>query len=291
MATARAHGRAAIGLIDSAADPSGYAFARLSLFFADVQGGAPPDIPAFEAAQALEAGVPVWEVSTVPPLWWKYTGQFERARDRLGLHLHWARESGDESSDAELFAHLAELAVVCRRLVGGDRPAAERAAEAADQTGQLVPNAADRVLALARVLAGRLPEAVTMAEAGIAAARDVDPELEAMYLDVLATARAAKRDHGGVIEALDRQAVVLDRLGVREPLRYRTEGDRIEALVATGAATVAQQLTDRLQARHDVIPRPWVAATLARSRALLREAAGDPDGAAQDLEDAPGLGI
>ncbi|MGP1673661.1 MAG: helix-turn-helix transcriptional regulator, partial [Candidatus Limnocylindrales bacterium] len=280
--TARAHGRAAIALIDHRSDPSGYAFARLSLFFVDVQGGAPPDLEAFEAALALEAGLPGWEVSTIPPLWWKYTGQFGPARDRFDLHLQWARDSGDESSDAELYAHVAELA-----LYAGDwsaaGTAAERAAEAADQMGQLVPHAADRARALGLVSVGRLDEAVTIAEAGIAAAREVDPELEAMYLDVLATARAAALDQPGVIAALDRQVVVLDGLGVREPLRYRTEGDHIEALVATGALDAAQGMIDRLQARHDVIPRPWIAITLARSRALLKEALGDPADAAQDL--------
>jgi tetratricopeptide (TPR) repeat protein len=252
------------------------------LYFGDVQAGLPPDLGAFASALAIEPDIPPWEASTIPALWWKYTDEYDLARRRLGRHLEWARNSGDESSDADLYAHLAEL-----ELYAGDWPAADEAADrsvdAAEQMGQVMPDPSHRVRALVDAHLGRLDAAISAAQAGAAGCREVDPELEAMYLDVLGTAQLAAGDHASAAESFDRMRLLIDALGVREPLRHRTEPDHIEALVGIGAVDRAAELLSQLERRHDVLPRPWIAAALPRSRALVLAAHGDAAGAATEL--------
>jgi DNA-binding CsgD family transcriptional regulator len=286
--SSRAHGREAVALIDPAVNPSGLAFATFGLFLADVQAGTAPDLTAFDAALAIEPAIPSWEASTIPGLWWTYTDRYDLARARLGRHLQWARDSGDESSDADLYAHVAELELYAGRWAEADE-AATRSIDAAEQMGQVMPDPSHRMRALVDAHLGRLGQAIEAAGTGAAACRDDDPELEAMYLDVLGSARLAAGDAGPAAEAFDRMQLLVDTLGVREPLRHRTEPDHIEALVATGAADAtvrAAEVLSRLERRNAVLPRPWIAAALPRSRALVRAADGDMEGAAVELAQA-----
>lgn len=279
---ARAHGRAAVSLIDPAVNPSGLAFAMFGLFLADVLAGVVPDLALFASALQVEPATPSWEASTIPALWWAYTDQYDLARERLERHLRWARDSGDESSDADLYAHVAELELYGGRWAAADE-AADRSADAAEQMGQIMPDPSHRVRALVDAHLGRLDRAIEAAEAGAAACRDVDPELEAMYLDALGTARLAAGDHASAAEAFDRLETVVDARGFREPLRHRTEPDQIEALVAVGSVDRAAAVLARLECRHERLARPWIAATLPRSRALVLAARGDVDDAAREL--------
>ena len=278
----RAHGRAAVELIDRAIDPSALAFAKFGLFLNDVQAGFVPDLAAFESALAIEPDVPSWEASTIPGLWWAYTGEHGLARARLERHLQWARDSGDESSDADLYGHLAELELYAERWQAADA-AAERSVDAAEQMGQVMPDPSHRVRALVDAHLGRLDRAIEAAERGSAACRGIDPELEAMYLDALGTARLAAGDHRAAVQAFDRMRVLLDGLGVRESLRNRTEPDHVEALVGIGARDRAGEVLGILERRHEVVPRPWITAALPRARALVQAAHDDAAGAAARL--------
>lgn len=280
--TSRAHGRAAVALIDGAIDPSALAFAMYGLFFDDLQAGLPADLHRFESALALEPDTPKWEASTIPALWWMYNDEHDRARARLERHLRWARDSGDESSDADLYAHLAELELYADRWLAADA-AADRSVDAAEQTGLVVPNTSHRIRALVDAHIGRLDRAIAAAQAGAAACRELDPELEAMYLDVLGTARLAAGEPAFAAEAFDRMSTALDSRGVRESLRHRTEPDHIEALVRIGAADRAAVVLGRLERRQEIVPRHWIADALPRSRALVRLANGDLSGAASEL--------
>ena len=161
--------------------------------------------------------------------------------------------------------------------------AADRSVDAAEQMGQAVPNPSDRVRGLVDAHLGRVEQAIVAARAGALACRGVDPELEAMYLDVLGTAQLAAGDHAAAVESFDRMGLVLDARGVREPLRHRTEPDAIEALLGIGATERAAAVLGRLERRQAVLPRPWIADALPRSRALVRAAIGDPGGAVGEL--------
>ncbi len=284
LENSRAHARAAVGLIDAAVDPSALAFAMFGCFYADVLVGRPPDVAMFDQALVIEPPIPSWEVSTIPALWWKYTDQLDLARTRLDRHIRWARDSGDESSDADLYAHLAELELYAGRWSAAD-DAADRSLDAAEQMGQSMPNPSHRVRALVDVHLGRLDRAIPAAQAGIAAIGDTDPELGAMYLDVLGTAHVAAADDASAVRSFDRMAQLIEARGVREPLRHRTEPDHIEALLGMGATERATRLLSRLLQRHERMPRPWITAALPRLQALVHAAGGDVVGASDALAD------
>ncbi len=269
---AAAHSDDAVQLIDPDEDPSLLAFAMFGAFYDQIQSGRAVQTALLERALSLEPEVPTWEVSTIPALWWKYTDDYARSRDRLHLHLRWARDTGDASSDADILAHLAEL-----ELWAGDWRLADQYADAsvdaAEQMGQPLENASHRVQALVRAHRGRTAEARTAATAGQEAATD-DAMLSAMYLVVLGFASLSDDDPAAAdryLTALDEQIIAM---GTSEPLRFRSEPDHIEALVSLGDLDRAEALVARLEARNSFLPRPWTGVVTPRSRALVRAARG-----------------
>ena len=281
---AAGHSAAAVQLIDPQEDPSLLAFALFGSFYDQVQSGAAVQMDLFERALSLEPEQPTWEVTTIPALWWKYTDDYEQSRSRLHRHLQWALETGDASSDADTLAQLAEL-----ELWAGDWPLAEKYADAsvdaAEQMGQPAGSAPHRVQALVRAHLGRTAEARAAAAAGLAAAVD-DVPLSAMYNAVLGFASLSDDDPA----AADRYFTTLEdqiaALGSREPLRFRSEPDHIEALVALGDLNRADALVATLDARHAYLPRPWTSVVTPRSRALVRAGRGDLTGAMAESETA-----
>lgn len=276
------HSDAAIQLIDPDEDPSLLAFALFGSFYDQVQSAKAVRMDLFERALSVEPETPTWEVTTIPALWWKYTDDYPRSRARLHRHLQWAQETGDASSDADTLAHLAEL-----ELWAGDWPLADQYADAsvdaAEQMGQPLENASHRVQALVRAHRGRTAEARTAAAAGQAAAPD-DLMLSAMYNVVLGFASLSDDDP----LAADRYLTALDdqiaSMGTSEALRFRSEPDHIEALVALGELDRAETLVATLEARHSFLPRPWTSVVTPRSRALVRAARGDLDQAVAETE-------
>ncbi len=234
------HSRAAIELIDPEDDPGLFAFALFALFYDEVALGMPPRLDLLDRALALEPKGGTWEVSSIPGLWWKYTDDYPAARARLELGIRWARETGDESSDADLLAHLSELELWAGDWVLAERYA-EQSVEAAEQMGQAAPNSADRMRALVWAHLGRTAEAREAAEEGRRASDD-DPLMSAMYRTVLGF--AALTD--AAPELADRHFTELhamtDRMGMREPLRFRSEPDHIEALLSLGELDRAEEV-------------------------------------------------
>jgi len=279
-----AHSEAAVRLIDPDEDPSLLAFALFGVFYEQVQSGQAVRRDLFERALAIEPERPTWEVTTIPALWWKYTDDYSRSRDRLHLHLRWARETGDASSDAELYAHLAEL-----ELWAGDWPLAERYADAsvdaAEQMGQPLENASHRVQALVRAHLGRTAQARNAATAGqTAAAAAGDAALSAMYHSVLGFASLSDDDPTAADRYFSAVEEHLAEIGTREPLRSRSEPDHIEALVALGEFDRADALLATLEKRHRFLPRPWTSVVIPRSRAVVRAARGEVVAALADSE-------
>jgi DNA-binding CsgD family transcriptional regulator/predicted negative regulator of RcsB-dependent stress response len=277
-----AHNEAAIELIDAEQDPSALAFAIFGKFYSQVLLGRGADMPLFDRALALEAGAPSWEASTIPALWWKYTDQDVKARERLELHLRWARESGDESSDADLYAHLAELEVYSGRWSDADR-FADLSVDATEQMGVPAPNSSHRVRALVDAYLGRVAQASAAAGLGVESTDD-DPSLCAMYLDVVGYAALCLGDHSASDRAYTRAASILEADGTREPLRFRFEPEHIETLLALGEVARAEAVLARLEERDRILRRPWSSATAARCQGLVLAAQGDRGGAQQQLE-------
>jgi DNA-binding NarL/FixJ family response regulator len=273
---AAAHSDAAVRLIDPDEDPSLLAFALFGSFYEQIQSGKAIRMDMFERALSIEPERPTWEVSTIPALWWKYTDDYPRSRERLHQHLGWARESGDASSDADTLAHLAEL-----ELWAGDWRLAEEYAtasvDAAEQMGQPLENPSHRVQALVLAHLGRTTQARAAAAAGLAATSD-DPTLAAMYHTVLGFAALTDDDPAAADQSFSALEGQIAELGILEAIRFRWEPDHIEALVALGDADRAEALVARLETRHAFLPRPWTAVVTLRSRALMRAARGDVEG-------------
>ena len=284
QAQAAAHSDEAVRLIDPDEDPSLLAFAMFGAFYDQIQSGRAVQPDMVERALSFEPEVPTWEVSTIPALWWKYTDDYARSRERLHLHLRWARDTGDASSDADILAHLAEL-----ELWAGAWQLAEQHADAsvdaAVQMGQPLENASHRVQALVHAHRGRTAEARIAASAGLEAATD-DAMLSAMYLSVLGFASLSDDDPAAAeryLAALDEQIAAM---GTVEPLRFRSEPDHVEALVSLGALDRAEVVVARLEARHSFLPRPWTSVVTPRSRALVLAARGDQARAVAEIETA-----
>ena len=277
QAQAAAHSDAAVRLIDPDEDPSLLAFALFGSFYDQVQSGKAIRMDLFDRALSLESKRPTWEVSTIPALWWKYIDDYPRARERLHLHLGWARETGDASSDADILAHLAEL-----ELWAGDWQLANQYAnasvDAAEQMGQPLENASHRVHALVQAHLGRTDEARAAAAAGVQAATD-DTTLSAMYNTVLGFAALSDDDVAAADQHFSALEDEIAALGIVEPIRYRWEPNHIEALVALWQPDRADALVATLEARHAFLPRPWTSVVIPRSRALVSAARGDVDGA------------
>jgi len=281
---AAAHSAAAVRLIDPNEDPSLLAFALFGSFYEQVQSSTAIRMDLLERALSLEPDRPTWEVSTIPALWWKYTDDYARARERLHRHLGWARETGDASSDGDLLAHLAEL-----ELWAGDWQLAEQYAnaslDAAEQLGQPLENPSHRVHALVHAHLGRTAQARTAAAAGLAATSD-DPTLAAMYHTVLGFAALTDDDPVSADQSFSALEGQIAELGILEPIRFRWESDHIEALVALRQLDRAEALVARLEARHAFLPRPWTSVVIPRSRALVRLGRGNVEGAIHEAAEA-----
>ena len=66
-----------------------------------------------------------------------------------------------------------------------------------------------------------------------------------------------------------RAAELIDRMGVRDPVRMRFHPDLVEAVIGRGDLERAETLIARLDERARAFPRPWILATTDRCRGLL----------------------
>jgi DNA-binding CsgD family transcriptional regulator len=70
----------------------------------------------------------------------------------------------------------------------------------------------------------------------------------------------------------------------REPVTNRFHGDHAEAVIGLGDLDRAEVLVQRMEARAQALPRPWILAVSARSRGLLNAARGDLGQALADYQ-------
>ena len=225
-----------------------------------------------ESAESLRAHALVWQ-------WWSDLDEHERARERQSADLQRDLDRGHERPTP---IGAAELAVT--ELWLGDLAAAERhAADAqayAEQTGGSAQNRSVALGARAAIDAvrGDLEAAERAALAGLALVEDdwlAGRHLAALGLVALSRGRPE--------EAIIRLGPLFDRLvatGQVETACTRMIGDLLEAAAGSGDLDQLRAILAELEIRDRTVPRPWVAANLARGRALLTAADGDVESAA-----------
>ena len=285
LAASAIAGRRAVELLDPSVDPAAYSFALMNVASVELQLGLAPDHAAIERGHEIQEQARVWEYSTLPANWSKWMDDFDRSRDLTEHYIERARDMGDESSMAHLISYLVELECWTGRMDRAEA-LAEEGVDVAEQTGQRAYlSAAHARRALVRAYRGRLEDA--RGEALLAeqlAAAVTSPTLEALALGIQAFIAISADDPATAAGAADRATAIIDATGMIEAPMFRFQADQIEAHIALGHLDLAASLLERLERRNAIAPRPSLAATGGRCRALLAAARGDVVDALESID-------
>jgi DNA-binding CsgD family transcriptional regulator len=218
-----------------------------------------------ETWPAQRAQVLVW-------LWAKYTDDLYGARDLLYELRDLRVEEGNDYEATHALRHLAEIECWL-----GNWPRARELAAEADEvaTGRAV-TLYDRALVAAHL--GEVAEARECAQAGLVLSGD-NPWDGALNLSVLGFLELSLDNAADAAAHLDAAAELVAQIGMAEPVRFRLDGDRLEALIALNRLEDAEALVRELGRRATATPRPWNCVMYPRADALLRAASGDLGGA------------
>ncbi|MBA2721165.1 MAG: AAA family ATPase [Chloroflexi bacterium] len=277
------HAEAALERLDPKEEPGAYAFALLAGATARIAAGHPPDEEAIRRGAAIQESAQPREISSVPGLFPKYADRFDESRAWLERDLARQRSIGDEASMGQNLGYLAELEMWVGDLAGARRHA-EEGIELVRQTGLEGLLA----VALARlVMIESIEGHDEAAQAGFREMRRLDsdePWTSAMCCQVEAFLALSRGDFASVDRATSKASELVASVGLVEPAMYRFHADQIEAVIEIADFERAERLLERFEERNRIFPRPWIAATSARCRALLAAARGDLPAAIADLE-------
>jgi DNA-binding CsgD family transcriptional regulator len=279
------HGEAALALLDERGDSQLYSFALHNVALFKLYSGQGADHAAIEKGMRLQRETAAWEMSSVPAMWARNLDDFGTARSRFEDLLRVFREQGDEATVSALLTHLARLEAMTGR-IGQARRLAEEALDLAGQTEQgLYLTMALCVKAHVCAYAGELAEArALIAEMMRRLGDHPDIILEGMARMVLGAAALAAGDLAEADRQLSRSDEIEELMHHREPATNRFQADHVEAVIGLGDLQRAERLVERLEARAEALPRPWINAVAARCRGLLNAAAGDLDAALADYQ-------
>jgi DNA-binding CsgD family transcriptional regulator len=280
-----AHAEAALALLDERDDPQLYSFALHNVALFKLYSGRGADHAAIEKGMRLQREAAAWELSSVPAMWARNLDDFATARTRFEDLLRVFREQGDEATVSALLTHLARLEAMTGRLDRA-RDLAEEALGLAGQTEQgLYLTMALCVKAHVCAFTGELTQARALIGEMMCRLGDhPDIILEGMARMVLGAAALAAGDLAEADRELSRSDEIEELMHHREPATNRFQADHAEAVIGLGDLARAERLVQRLEARAQVLPRPWTNAVSARCRGLLNAAAGDLDAALADYQ-------
>ncbi|MEU4442382.1 AAA family ATPase [Actinosynnema sp. NPDC050801] len=207
-----------------------------------------------------------------------------RGRERIEAAHREEVEREDEAVIVHELVHLAELDV----WLGDWARAGQRAAEAvegAEQTGQRPWFAyALYTRALVDAHRGRWEQARDAAIRGLDVATELDdPWVAAHQLAVLGFTELSRHEPAAAREHLAAAVALCAEVGMADFPVSSLYGDLVEAVVELGELAEATRLLAELEQRRDRAPRPWITVVAARSRALVRMAWGDAEGAEEAL--------
>ncbi|GLZ81560.1 hypothetical protein Afil01_63670 [Actinorhabdospora filicis] len=190
-----------------------------------------------------------------------------------------AAEVGDESGAMQSLVHRGELDCWLGAWEAA-REGAGRAVETAEQIGQLPWRPYARyVLAQATALLGDLDGADAIADAGLT---ESDAWVELHLLGVRGFTALSRGEAEEADRWLTRLADLCASIGLAEPGVCGPAADHVEAVTILGDLERAQLLLDGLEERARRAPRPWLAAVLHRSRAVVATGRGDLATAAEE---------
>ncbi len=209
-----------------------------------------------------------------------YADELDPARALLERERQTSIEHGDDAQLSRTLARLATIELRAGRWTIADQLLREAQSVVARTEERVV---AHRVLTLRAEL-----EALRggLAAARASAAEALEVAADAGWPWELATSLAARGfvaltagDVAAARDDFDRVDERYRRCGLGEPSLFRHQADHVEALVAAGDAGRAAEPLERFAEQAARTGRPWALAAAARSRALVRSAEGDLDGA------------
>jgi DNA-binding CsgD family transcriptional regulator len=283
------HARAALDLLAGRDAPEIESFALQHLALGLLLTGEAAAHDLIERSLGGQRHAEGWLLSSVGVLWPTLFDDFELARRRTLELLAVAEEQGNEPERQSELITLALIAL----WTGAPSEAESIAREALALAEQIEqpPMACVARYALGLVLAqrGEVGEARRLGEESLAwlGARGDDAAILFTQTHAMLGFAALA---AGELEEADRRLTLADEASARwpEPAPFRFHGDQVEAALGVGDVSKAADLVERLERRVAAIPRPWLGAVAARSRALVAAACGDLDGALRAVEQAVG---
>jgi DNA-binding CsgD family transcriptional regulator/tetratricopeptide (TPR) repeat protein len=273
--------RLALETLDPVEDRELVGFALLYQAQWDLLAGRGADQAALDRGRELTEGTDrSWLTPTVGATWAKMLDDFPTACDLYAAYLREGEAAGDDIAMATNLANLAEIAART-----GDLPEAERLIERSVAIGSGMGSSTWEAVALGPAalvdaLSGRHAEARAHAARILELIGDADePLIEAHARAVLGFLALTEGDPAAADRELSRADAGLSAMGMVEPAPYRFHADHVEAVVALGDLDRAAELTRRLEARREVLPKPWTVVMAARARGLLEAAGGELEAA------------
>lgn len=242
-----------------------------------------------EAADALPVAGLSWEIE----LGHTVVGLVEANTDLRQVQTGWrarlcrARQLGHDAAVPSVLHHL-----VLAEFWLGDWDMAKRYAdelvEAVEQTGQrLMRPKALYLQALLAAHRGDVAAAACATDDGYALSEQDDaPVAMASHLAVRGFLQLSTGDFAAADACLSQAAGLVEATGIREPTLLRFVGDQIEAAVAVGAVSRADELLADLGNRTSRPDDSWVRVVQARGRAQVLMARGELAGAAAAIDEA-----
>jgi DNA-binding CsgD family transcriptional regulator len=274
MESVARHAHAAQALFDQRADPAGYSWALLWSAHADLQLGRGADRDAFERGSAIQGTVrpTAWKDSDIGTYWAIARDDLAAAHALATSTIERDRERGEETILGATWSLLGQIDLYRGRWsVAAEE--ADRGLDVADLTGRQPPASALHVKALVAAHRGQLGPARETA-----AAIDGSPSgpwTTVCRQAVLGFLELSEGNHAAADRAYAAADDALRAIGIEEPIRFRYQGDHIQAVVGVGDLDRADGLVERLAKRAHVFPHPWTLAIHARSHGHVLAARGE----------------
>jgi DNA-binding CsgD family transcriptional regulator len=281
------HAERALTLLGEERDPATLAHVLFDRMFAGALVGEPVSLSALDRAVDLEhrslqtGGTP----QPMPLLWFHCTDDFAAARDRFTTEERWYAERGQEVWIADRLSHWAVA-----ELRAGHTELAEHHVDSACAAVQQLSVRGPRAMvfekrALVDAHLGRTTRARnTLTELLTSFQHSDQGWWAALTLSTLGLTEFFSGDLAAADAAWTQMRKQADNVGVVDILFDRSEPFHVETLLRLGRPVEARAALQRLEERGRVLPRPWIEATLPRTRALVLADSGDVEAALVELD-------